>query len=178
MLRRVFRLSPLLLCCLLPAACRRMQADRLEAVRALRSQVRPRFRPPADGRLTPAQIDGYLRVRRAGGAGSEADAARAAGMEPAEFAWVRARIVEALNALQARQVSAAAAEAYARGIASLREARAAARDAPAAARLDAELAGLERERATIRRSEESTPAIVFNASLIAPRRNEIASAAP
>ena len=37
----------------------------------------PRFQPPADGLLTDAQLDRYLQVRRAAGAGSDAEAARA-----------------------------------------------------------------------------------------------------
>ena len=58
-------------------ACGRTERASAEAVRAGRSRLEPGFQPPADGRLNNAQIDMYLRVRRAAaGAGSDAEAAR------------------------------------------------------------------------------------------------------
>jgi hypothetical protein len=56
----------------------------------------PRFRPPADGRLTPEQLDHYVRVRRAARGRTDREAARALGIDPDEFFWVRGRILEAL----------------------------------------------------------------------------------
>jgi len=177
MLRRLVA-TALLLSCLGWAGCRRLESRRLDAVRAIRSQVPTRFRPPEDGLLRNAQLDLYLKVRRAAGGGSDSDAARALGADPAALVWVRARIVEALTALDSRQVSATASDTYARVIAAVRAARAAARDAQTAARLDAEIAGLERERAAFRRADGLTPAMVRNATLVAARRSEIESAGP
>jgi len=159
-------------------ACRRGgEAPSLDAVRAIRSGAEPRFRPPESGELTPAQVDLYLKVRAAG-SGPEADAARALGVDPAELEWTRARIAEALVALDAREVREAALESYGKGIAALREARQASRDPRAAARLDAEIAALERERATARRMDRLPPGVARNAALVAPRRGKIESARP
>ncbi len=98
-------------------------------------------------------------------------------VDPAEFAWVRARIAEALLALDARQVSDAAAETYASALAHLRETRRAAKDPKTAARLDAEIAALEKERAALHRPVPASAAS-RNAALVAPRRAEIERAGP
>lgn len=161
------------------AGCGRLEPKGREAVRAIRAGVEPRFRAPADGRLTPAQIDLYLKVRRAAGRGSDAEAARTLGGDPAEFAWTRARITEALAAHDARRVADAVSEAYARGLAALREARRAAPDARSAARLDFEIAALERERASLRRKPADVlPLAVANGALVETRRAEIESVRP
>jgi hypothetical protein len=155
------------------AACRRLETRDLEAVRALQARALPRFRPPADGVFTAAQLDAFLKVRRAAGNRNEAQAASALGADPIEIAWVRARIVEALLALEARQVTDAAFESYSGAIARLREARRSTRDPKTAARLDVEIAGLERERASLRKGEPPTPASLKNAARLAPRRAEL-----
>jgi hypothetical protein len=155
------------------AACRRLETRDLDAVRALRARALPRFRPPADGVFTAAQLDAFLRVRRAAGNRTEAQAASALGADPVEIAWVRARIVEALLALEARQVTDAAFESYGGAIARLREARRSTRDPKTAARLDVEIAGLERERASLRKGEPPAPASLKNAARLAPRRAEL-----
>ncbi len=155
------------------AACRRLETRDLDAVRALRARALPRFRPPADGVFTAAQLDAFLRVRRAAGNRTEAQAASALGADPVEIAWVRARIVEALLALEARQVTDAAFESYGGAIARLREARRSTRDPKTAARLEVEIAGLERERASLRKGEPPAPASLKNAARLAPRRAEL-----
>ena len=155
------------------AACRRLETRDLDAVRALRVRALPRFRPPADGVFTAAQLDAFLRVRRAAGNRTEAQAASALGADPVEIAWVRARIVEGLLALEARQVTDAAFESYGGAIARLREARRSTRDPKTAARLDVEIAGLERERASLRKGEPPAPASLKNAARLAPRRAEL-----
>ncbi len=164
------------------AACgRREQAASLDAVRALRSRVEGRFEPPADGHLTEAQIDLYLRVRReAGPAGSNVEAGRVLGALPGEFAWVRGRIVEGLLALDAQKVTSAALESYGKSIAALRDVRRRVADsAPRdAAKLDGQIAALERERATLRASEAVAPGAAANAARIARRRTEIESVGP
>ena len=155
------------------AACRRLETKDLDAVRALRARALPGFRPPADGVFTAAQLAAFLKVRRAAGNRTEAQAASALGADPAEIAWVRARIVEALLALEARQVTDAAFESYGGAIARLREARRSTRDPKTAARLDVEIAGLERERASLRKGESPAPASLKNAARLAPRRAEL-----
>ena len=129
--------------------------------------------------MTAAQIDLYLKVRRAAGRGSDAEAARALGADPAEFAWTRARITEALAAHDARRVADAALESYARALAALREARRAAPDARTAAPLDFEIAALEKERASLRRRPvDFPPAAAANDALVETRRAEIESVRP
>jgi len=160
------------------AACRRLETRDLDAVRARRVRALPRFRPPADGVFTVAQLDAFLRVRRAAGNRTEAQAASALGADPVEIAWVRARIVEGLLALEARQVTDAAFESYGGAIARLREARRSTRDPKTAARLDVEIAGLERERASLRKGEPPAPASLKNAARLAPRRAELLALGP
>jgi len=158
-------------------ACRRIETSEIDAVRALRARAGPRFQPPADGLLTDAQVDMFLRVRKTAGRSPASEIPTGRGVDPAEFAWVRARIAEALVALDARQVGDAAYDAYGSAIARLRETRRATRDARAAARLDTEIATLERERSTLRRTEAASPAS-RNAMRIAGRRTELERAGP
>jgi hypothetical protein len=158
-------------------ACRRFDTSELDAVRALRARAGPRFQPPADGLLTDAQIDMFLRVRRAAGRRPPSEVATETRADPAEFAWVRARIAEALVALDAKQVGDAAYDAYGAALARLRETRRSTRDPRAATRLDAEIATVERERSTLRRSEAAAPAS-RNAARVAARRGELEKAGP
>jgi hypothetical protein len=158
--------------------CRKLESRELDPVRALRERARLAFRPPADGTLTAAQIDTFLKVRRAVGEQSESAVARTMGVDLAELAWVRARIVEALLALDARQVTDAALESYASGLARLRETRQQTRQPGAASRLDAEIAGLEKERASLRRTGPEDAAASRNGALVAPRRAEIEKLGP
>ncbi len=97
-------------------------------------------------------------------------------MDPAEYAWVRARIQEALLALDADRVAAASSEGYARAIAGVREARRSTRDPKIAARLDAEIATLERERASLRKTGPASGSLQRNAALVSPRRAQIEAA--
>ncbi len=157
------------------AACRKLEPRDLDAVRALRARALPRFQPPADGVVTDAQLDAYLKLKRAAGSRSESDTAAALGVDPAEIAWVRARIVEALLALESKQVTDTVFDSYGAAIARLRETRRSERDPKVAARLDAEIAGLERERAALRKGDGPGAAAAKNAARIAPRRAELAA---
>jgi hypothetical protein len=158
-------------------ACRKLETRELDAVRALKARARPRFQPPADGLLTDAQIEMFLKVRQAAGRRPPSEVAADMGVDPAELAWVRARITEALLALDARQVGEAAYESYGTALARLREGRRTTRDPKAAARLDAEIAVLERERGTLRRSDSASPASK-NGARVAARRGEIERIGP
>jgi hypothetical protein len=159
------------------AACRKLDTKDLDRVRALAARARPRFQPPADGLLTEAQVDMVVRVRRAAGRRPPSDVASEMGLDPAELAWARARITEALLALDAKQVADSAYETYGAAIARLRETRRATRDARAAVRLDAEIAALERERGGLKRGEAAT-AVSRNGARVAPRRAELERAGP
>jgi hypothetical protein len=145
-------------------------AERAEAA------LRPDFAPPADRLLTERQLDLYVKVRRAARERSESDAARALGVDPDEFAWVRARIVEALVALDQSRVRQAAAETYARTIASLRQTLRSVRDPQTARTVEAQIAGLERERAGMRAPEALPVDIAANARKVGARRAELEAA--
>ena len=145
----------------------------------MRSALEPRFQPPADGRLTDAQIDMYVRVRKEMvGAGSESDAVTRLAVSPAEFDWVRARIVEALLALDSRQATTAVTDSYGRALAALKEARQGAVQAASARRVEAELAAFERERQATRRPDPLMAVVAANAAKVEKRRAEIQSAGP
>ncbi len=160
---------------LLAAGCRKLQAGASNPVQAIRRRVELRFRPPADGLLTDAQLDLFVRSAREGG-GQRAGQAGSA-IDPVELEWVRGRIIEALIALDAKRVTGAALEVDAKAIADLQAARRGARDPRTAARLDVEIAALERERASLTGGGGS-PTISSNAARIAPRRAEIESLGP
>lgn len=145
---------------------------------AVRIAPRFPFQPPADGLLTDAQLDRYIRVRRAFKGRSDEEAARAAGVGRDEFAWVRARIVEALVALDGRRVREASAETYARTIASLKETRRSVKDRETLRTLDEQIAALERERASVKRVESLPAAVAGNLRRVEARRAEIEALSP
>ena len=160
-------------------ACGRGEKRPEEAVRAVRQRLEGRFVPPADGRLTDAQIDMFLRVRKAAVTeGSDSEAATRLAVSPAEFDWVRARIVEALLALDSRQATSAVFDAYGHAIEALREARRGAVDRASAAKVEGEIAALERERATLRRPDPLAAVVAANSAKVEKRRAEIEAATP
>jgi len=135
-----------------------------------------RFEPPADDLLTDRHLDLYVKVRRAARDRSESDAARALGVDPDEFAWVRARIVEAFVALDASRVRDASAQTYGRAIASLRETLRSVRDPRTARTVESQIAALERERAGMHPSDSLPSAIAANTRKVAARRSELEAA--
>ena len=104
---------------------------------------------------------------------SESDAARALGVDPDEFAWVRARIVEALVALDQSHVREASAETYARAIASLKETLRSVRDPQTARTIEGQIAALERERGGMRGADPLPADLAANARKVAARRAEL-----
>lgn len=138
----------------------------------------PAFRPPADGILTADGVDRLLRVRRAAKGRTDAEAARALGISPEEIAWTRARVTEALVALDERRVRESSAEVYAKTIATLRAARAGVTNGERARTLDDQIATLDRERASLRTAETPAPALAANMRIVAGRRAEIEPLAP
>jgi hypothetical protein len=160
-------------------ACGRGEKRPEEAVRAVRQRLEGRFVPPADGRLTDAQIDMFLRVRKAAVTeGSDSEAATRLAVSPAEFDWVRARIVEALLALDSRQASAGVFDAYGHAIEALREARRGAVDRASAAKVEGEISAFERERATLRRPDPLAAVVAANSAKVEKRRAEIEAVSP
>ena len=156
------------------AACRKSDRVASESVRrAVRIGQVIRYRPPSSGLLTPEQVSFYIRVRQLVRGGSDEDGVRALGGDPEEFAWVRARIVEALVTLDTRRVLAASEESYARTIAALNETRKAVKDRDTLRTLDEQIAGLEKERNSWKPLEPVPPAAAANAALVAERRSEI-----
>jgi hypothetical protein len=183
--------------CVSPVACGRASPRKGTAAAGLpRIPVIVRFQPPADGLLTDAQIDRYVRVRRAArGLGgtqgpptkplertrelrSDEETARAVGVDPEEFVWVRTRIVEALVALDTSQLKSTAEATYARTIASLREASRSVKDRETLHRMEEQIAGLERERGTLKAGDKPPAAVAANARRVASRRTEIEALGP
>jgi hypothetical protein len=108
---------------LLAAACRRAPTPPADDATAIRKRLgqkstavlldevaKTEFKPPADGRLTPAEIEGYLNVEERSrkiravavqgaapeqGATAELRAAQELGLNPKEMAWARDRVREA-----------------------------------------------------------------------------------
>ncbi|HMF09473.1 MAG TPA: hypothetical protein VKJ00_10085 [Thermoanaerobaculia bacterium] len=159
-------------------ACRREQSPRPLPPRAARLAAVFRFQPPPDGHLTEAQLDRYLRVRHSSAGRSDLQAARSAGVDPDEYAWVRARVIEALVSLDSHKVRSASEETYAKTIASLKKARQSARDRETQKTLDEQIAGLERERAGLKQVDAAPISVTLNAKLIARRRAEIEALTP
>jgi hypothetical protein len=155
------------------SACGRPAREAAASNAPASSPSKSRFQPPPDGLLTGPHLDLYLKVRRAAKGRPDADAARAVGIHPDEFAWVRARVVEASIALDARRVARAAGETYARSLAAVREARQRAKEPETVRAVEREIALLERERASLLRAEPLPPAVAANARLVAGRRTEI-----
>ena len=136
------------------------------------------FEPPADGTLTPEQVERFVRVRRAAKGRTDDESARALGIPPEEIAWTRSRILEALVALDEKRVRESSAEAYGRAVTALRAARGGARDPARVRELEEQIAALERERAAVRREDTPTPALARNMQRVAPRRAELEPLAP
>ena len=133
----------------------------------------PGFEPPPDRLLTERHLDLYVKVRRAAKDRSEADAARALGIDPDEFAWVRARIIEALVARDEARVRSASAGTYDRTIASLKKTLESVRDRETARTIQSQIAALERERGGMRSADPLPNDIAANARLVGTRRAEL-----
>jgi hypothetical protein len=174
---RAIFFAPVAAAVLSAASCGKDAAVRrtvpLTAVARAGLQVRAGFQPPADGLLTDAQLDRYVKVRRAAKGRSGEDAARAVGVDPDELAWVRTRVDEALLEADRRRIRAASDEVYGKTIATLRETRKAVKDEKEGRALDEQIAGLERERAALRKADAVPPSVAANAKRVAARRSEL-----
>ena len=165
-------------------SCRaRRSAEPAASVPSAGELVVRHFEPPADRLLTDRHLDLYLKVRRAirapqgsRASRSESDAARALGQDPDELAWIRARIVEALVALDASRVRRESSQTYERTIASLRMTLKSVRDPQIARTIQGEIAALERERGGLVRPDSVPSDIAANARKVADRRAELEAA--
>jgi hypothetical protein len=163
--------------CLSAGACGRASPRRGAAAAGLpRIPAIIRFQPPADGLLTDAQIERYVRVRRAARGRSDEEAARAVGVDAEEFGWVRTRIVEALVALDTSQLRSASEATYARTIGSLKESARSVKDRETLRRMEEQIAALERERGSLKAGDKPPAAVAANARRVASRRAEIEAA--
>jgi len=178
----VQRLAPIAVwaaVCLAAGACGRNSPRKPTARAGLPGiPVVIRFKPPADGLLTDAQIDRYVRARRAARGRSDEEASRAVGVDPEEFGWVKTRIVEALVALDTAQLRTAAEATYGRTIASLKESARSVKDRETLRRMEEQIAALERERGSLKAGDKPPAAVAANARRVAPRRAEIEAARP
>ena len=121
-------------------ACRREPADI------------PAFTPPADGRLTEAQVRLYLKAKERG-------------FTPREYEWVRARVQEARLAGTASGLDRRIVASRRRILASLEERRRAATDPARKAELDRDIAEVRR---LLQGAPPEVPAAVrYNAGLVA-----------
>ncbi len=173
---RALLLAALAAASLAASACRQAKPTAPDAGSAPIGLLPPRFETPADGLLTDRHLELYGKVRRAARERSESDAARALGVDPDELAWVRARIVEALVALDASRVREASAQTYVRAIASLRTTLKSVRDPGTARTVESQIAALERERAGMRRADPLPAALAANTRKVAARRSELEAA--
>jgi hypothetical protein len=128
--------------------------------------------------LTDEQVERFIRVRRAAKGRTDAESARALGVLPEELSWTRARIVEALVALDEKRVREASAEVYAKAVAQLKAAQSAARNPSDARVIEEQIAALEKDRSAFRREETSPPAPARNIARVAGRRAELEALAP
>jgi hypothetical protein len=141
MRRRRFSPKAVLLALALLAACRREPPAKPEP-----------FKPPADGRLTEAQVRLYLK-------GQERD------FRPEEHAWVRERVREARLAGLTSGLDQKVIEGRRRILSSLEERRRAATDPARKAELDRDIA--EVRRLLRGAPPEVAPSVRANAELVA-----------
>lgn len=187
------------------ASCRDAAPGPGSPVESRRSGASEResYRPPADGVLTPAQVQAFLRVREAtarviaspgepappGGEDgiSGATAARAVEMQAArelsvpvdEYLWVRERIVEAEAAALTAKLNADVLALLERTLASLRERRPAAPDDASRQLLDEQIASFEAEAVRVKREAgfEEPASVRANLRVLGPFRQKLSAIA-
>jgi hypothetical protein len=151
---------------------------------------RATYKPPADGRLTKAQIDAYLgvldRLKLDRGrhpsssvlapgdpldlVSPDVTAARARGLNTAEYVWVRERVLEAEAAALSERLTASHLAMLERAMAELRARRAAAPDEGSKRLLSEQTANFEAEVARTRREarEKEPDSVRANMKTIEP----------
>jgi hypothetical protein len=184
------------------AACRGGASTSDAPVESRRSGTAERegYRPPADGILTPHQVEAFLKVRERasrlpspvkasppeGGDGiSGATEARSAEMKAVhevgvpvdEHLWVRERVLEAEAAALTARLNADVLALLDRTLDSLRERRLTAPDDASRQLLDEQIASFGAEAARVRReaAEEEPAAIRANLRITAPYRARLSA---
>jgi hypothetical protein len=153
------------------------------------------YRPPADGRVTPAQVEIYLGVldrvrldRKAGKTPPSTDpltsvppdlaAARARGVNTEEFLWVKERVLEAEAAAMTAHMNASVLAMLDRTAADLKARKADAADDGSRKLIAEQAANFEAEAERVRReSREKEPESVrANVKTLEPFRSRLAAA--
>jgi hypothetical protein len=153
------------------------------------------YRPPADGKVTPAQVDAFLSVldrvrldQRGARPTPAADplssvpadvaAARARGLNVEEFLWVKERVLEAEAATMTARLNAAALAMLEKTLADLKERRADAADEGSRKLLDEQTAQFEAEAERVRRESKAREPDVVRANVrtLEPYRTRLAAA--
>jgi type II secretory pathway component HofQ len=155
-------------------------------------RVRDTYRPPADGRVTRAQVEAYERVlgaavasirahppqRSAGTSLGESEtspdvaAARRERIDPEEYLWVRERVLEAEASVATARLNADAVAILERTLAELRSRRSGAADEGSRKLLDEQVGifGGEVERLRREAREPEPSSVRENVKLLEPRR--------
>ncbi|HTS02746.1 MAG TPA: hypothetical protein VMN04_09495 [Thermoanaerobaculia bacterium] len=153
------------------------------------------YRPPADGRVTPAQVETYLGVldrvrldRKAGKTPAPSDpltsvppdlaAARARGVNTEEFLWVKERVLEAEAAAMTARMNASVLAMLERTLADLKARKADAADEGSRKLIAEQAANFEAEAERVRReSREKEPdSVRANIRTLEPFRARLAAA--
>lgn len=161
------------------------------------------YRPPADGILSPDQVEAFLKVRReavrelstagtpvplegeegiSGASESRAAeirAARSLSVPAEEYLWVRERVLEAEAATVTAKLNADILALLERTLASLRERRSAAPDDASRQLLDEQLATFGAEAVRVKReaAEKEPESIRANMKVLEPHRQKISAIA-
>jgi hypothetical protein len=159
------------------------------------AETRDVYRPPADGRVTPAQVEVYLsildRVRldlrgaRPTPAGdplatlpADVAAARARGVNVEEFLWVKERVLEAEAATMTARLNASALAMLEKTLADLKERRADAADEGSRKLLAEQTSQFEAEAERVRRESKvrESDAVRVNVKTLEPFRARLTAA--
>jgi hypothetical protein len=159
------------------------------------AETRDVYRPPADGRVTPAQVEVYLsildRVRldlrgaRPTPAGdplatlpADVAAASARGVNVEEFLWVKERVLEAEAATMTARLNASALAMLEKTLADLKERRADAPDEGSRKLLAEQTSQFEAEAERVRRESKvrESDAVRANVKTLEPFRARLAAA--
>jgi len=159
------------------------------------AETRDVYRPPADERVTPAQVQAYLsildRVRldlrgaRPTPAGdplatvpADVAAARARGVNVEEFLWVKERVLEAEAATMTARLNASALAMLEKTLADLKDRRAGAADEGSRKLLAEQTSQFEAEAERVRRESKvrESDAVRANVKTLEPFRARLAAA--
>ena len=159
------------------------------------AETRDVYRPPADGRVTPAQVEAYLsildRVRldlrkaRPTPAGdplatvpADVAAARARGVNVEEFLWVKERVLEAEAATMTARLNASALAMLEKTLADLKDRRADAADEGSRMLLAEQTSQFEAEAERVRRESKvrESDAVRANMKILDPFRARLTAA--